>query len=88
MISAMLEDLLARRPVGTFEVRMIGRAGRTDSARDSLITPVSAIACSTSSLRFCAAARLCVGASRDGAWTMPASIADCARLRCSGSRLK
>ena len=58
------------------------------AARERLIAPVSAIASRTSSLRLRAPARLCVGASREGAWTMPASIADCARLRFSGSRPK
>jgi len=39
-------------------------------------------------LRFWAAVRCWVGASRDGACTNPASIADCARLSRSGSRWK
>ena len=52
------------------------------------MTPVSAISCSTSRLRFCAPRRLRVGASRDGAWTIPASIADCASVSRSGSRSK
>ena len=57
-------------------------------ASRSLTAPVSAIAFSTSLLRFCAAARCEVGASRDGAWTSPASIADWARFSFSGSRSK
>ena len=48
------------------------------------MTPVSAIAASTSLLRLRASARFFVGASRDGACTMPASIADWPRLRFCG----
>ena len=57
-------------------------------ARTGVIAPVSAISWSTSRLRFCAPERLRVGASRDGAWTMPASIADWARLRFSGAAVE
>ena len=74
-----------RRLMNSIEQKLSYKSGDVTAwqaaARDRLITPVSAIACSTSRLRFCARARLRVGASRDGAWTMPASI------RCrTGSR--
>jgi hypothetical protein len=65
-----------------------GRAGVVDSACLRLIAPVSDMVWSTSFERSCAALRLCVGARRDGAWTIPASIADWASVSCSGSRSK
>ena len=54
----------------------MGRAGVALFARDRLTTPVSAIALSTSLPRACASLRFFVGASREGAWTTPANMAD------------
>ena len=65
-------------PAGSLASCPTGRASVTRRARVPLITPVSTIAWRTRRLRFCAASRCCVGASRDGDCISPANIADCA----------
>ena len=83
----LLDDLPATNRKEPDKVES-GPSGKVPIDRLAEIAPVSAIVWSTSRVRSCAAFRWRVGARREGAWTSPASIADCASVSLSGSRLK